>query len=358
LLFESSAHLIVTYQDLIGYRIPQVFPADAEFHSYRATSCLSLQGVQRILAYSASAAEEIALEFGAPRDEIAVVRLGVDASFFASCDGRDAEIAAGLGLPERYFFSVATDFPHKNLPCLLEAYALFRARWTDGTCPGLVLAGHLTGSRGGLYQDRQLHNRGPGVRFLGPVSPDQLRVLYQRAQALVFPSLYEGFGLPPLEAMAAGTPVIAMPVSSVPEVGGDCVLYPDGLSSGALGRAMERLSHDDQLRSALRDRGLKRVRLFTWEATAIRTVEVYRATVLRPSARALGMRRRLREAILSWGDSVNQRSGSPDGVSHHPVVGTEQPGIRTAWKALNGAVGRRIRREVTRLHLRSVGRSA
>ena len=77
------------------------------------------------------------------------------------------------------------------------------------------------------------------MTFLGPVMRDELRVLYQQATALVFPSLYEGFGLPPLEAMAAGTPVIAMRISAIPEVGGDAVLYPDGLSAAALAPAME-----------------------------------------------------------------------------------------------------------------------
>ena len=90
--------------------------------------------------------------------------------------------------------------------------------------------------------------------FLGPVAAHQLRVLYRRAEALVFASLYEGFGLPPLEAMAAGTPVIAMPCSAMPEVGGDGVLYCEGLSAAALSRAMERVAADERLRDELRQR--------------------------------------------------------------------------------------------------------
>ncbi len=235
LLYESSAHLVLTYQDLIGYRIPQVFPSDAEFYSYRATSCLSLQGIQRILAYSESAAREIVEEFGVPREEVVVVPLGVDAGLFSRRDPGDQAIIRKLRLPRRFFFSVATDFPHKNLPCLLEAYAMFRERWTLESCPGLVLAGYATSARGGFYQRIEAQSRRAGLSFLGPVSPDQLRVLYQESEALIFPSLYEGFGLPPLEAMAAGTAVIAMPISSVPEVGGDGVFYPDGFSADAPG---------------------------------------------------------------------------------------------------------------------------
>jgi glycosyltransferase involved in cell wall biosynthesis len=358
LLYGSSAHLVVTYQDLIGYRIPQVFPTDPEFQSYRATSGLSLQGVQRVLAYSESAAREIVEEFGIPEDEVVVVPLGVDAALFSARDPRDAAVRRALRVPTRYFFSVATDFPHKNLSALLAAYALFRKRWGEGTPPGLVLAGYATGGRGGFYERLESESRRDGLTLLGPVSADHLRVLYQHAEALVFPSLYEGFGLPPLEAMAAGTPVIAMPMSSVPEVGGDSVLYPDALSPDGLARAMQRLARDPALRDRLRARGLERVEQFRWETTARATLEVYRMAVLRPSDRSLGMRRRLFEAVLSWSESVVQGPACPGVISHHPVVATEPPGVRHAWKALNGAVQRRLLREIRRITPRSSRRSA
>jgi glycosyltransferase involved in cell wall biosynthesis len=353
LLYQSSAHLVLTYQDLIGYRIPLVFPNDAEHQSYRATSCLSLQGIQRILAYSESAAAEIVEEFGVSREDVTVVSLGVDADWFASQGPRDAAIQGTLRLPRRYFFSIATDFPHKNLPCLLDAYAAFRARWADGSPPNLVLAGYSTNARNGFYQHLASGSRTDGVIFLGPVSQERLRVLYQRSLALIFPSLYEGFGLPPLEAMAAGVPVIAMPISSIPEVGGDCALYPADLSPGALARAMERLAGDESLRASLRARGVERVRRFSWERTARETLEAYRSVVLRPSARSLAMRRRLRESILCWSASVVSRPSPALGAGSQPVIGVEPLGIRNAWKALHGAIHTRLRREAMRLHARS-----
>ena len=105
-----------------------------------------------------------------------------------------------------------------------------RRRWSDpGEPPGLIFVGRQTSIRGGCY--RQLASDPPaGVTYLGPTTDRQLRALYRSAEALVFPSVYEGFGLPILEAMAAGTPVIALPFSSVPELGGDAVLYADGTS--------------------------------------------------------------------------------------------------------------------------------
>jgi len=359
LLFGSSAHLVVTYQDMIGYQIPLVFPDDAGFDRYRSTSSLTLPAVQRILAYSENAGNEIAAEFGIPRADIAVVPLGVEARWFAHTEPHDGAIHRKLRLPDRYFFSLATDFPHKNLPNLLDAYAIMRSRWRDGEPPGLVLAGFRTGGRRGIYPELVSKAPGKGLVFLGPVSRDQLRVLYQRAVALVFPSLYEGFGLPPLEAMAAGTPVIAMPISAIPEVGGDCVLYPDGLSPNSLAGSMERLATDDALRERLRLRGLKRVEEFRWENTARSTLEVYRSAVRQPSDRSLQMRRLLRDAIFRWahrptpiqvGDSLAWAS------SVHRSQYEQSIGVKNAWKALNVAVSARLSRELRRLPLAGVHR--
>jgi glycosyltransferase involved in cell wall biosynthesis len=356
--FESSAHLVVTYQDLIGFNIPQVFPSDREFDQYRATSRLCLQGVQRVLAYSESAGREIESEFGIPSEDISVVPLGVDVARFTRRDTRDDSLRRKLRLPERFFFSLATDFPHKNLPNLLDAYATFRKRWSDGTPPGLVLAGHTSGARTAFYRHLSSVAAGPGVKFLGSVTSDQLRLLYQEAEALVFPSLYEGFGLPPLEAMAAGTPVIAMPVSAVPEVGGDSVFYSDSLSTADLARAMAKVASDEGLRDMLRARGLERAAQFRWEETASRTLAAYRKAVLRPSPRSLHMRRLLRQAILCWSEPLVQDAAKPDSFTHRPIVIPEAPGIKESWKSLNLAVQRRVRREIGRLRSASHRRTA
>jgi glycosyltransferase involved in cell wall biosynthesis len=382
LLFQSSAHVVLTYQDLIGYRVPLVFPSDAEYNQYRATSSLTLQAVQRILAYSESARGEITAEFGIPAEEIGVIPLGVEAAWFWHREKRDAGVGWRMRLPNRYFFSIATDFPHKNLPNLLDAYALFRSRWKDGEPPSLVLAGYTSSARTGFYPDLESKPLGMGLTLLGPVLRNELRVLYQNALALVFPSLYEGFGLPPLEAMAAGTPVIAMPLSSVPEVGGDSVLYPDGLSCDDLARAMESVAVNSALREELVSRGLDRVQQFRWEDTARDTVDAYRSAILHPSERSLQMRRLLRDAIIHWSeprhpqhpvvsysDSVNRLmqgggrhgEGGESRVSFNESVDrvTQEPlGIRNALSALNISLHRRLRREMRRFQPGSRQRSA
>lgn len=338
LLFESSAHVVITYQDLIGYRIPQVFSSDAEFDRYRATSSLSLQAVQRIIAYSESTGREICAEFGIPNEEITVTPLGVETDRFADRPPSDRAILVGLKMPARYFFSIATDFPHKNLSNLLEAYSVFRGRWRGSEPPRLVLAGYTSSARTCFYPNLESKPLDDGLIFLGPVTSDQLRVLYQNALALVFPSLYEGFGLPPLEAMAAGTPVIAMPFSSVTEVGGDSVLYPDGLSVVDLARAMESIATCESLRIDLRERGLKRVEQFRWENTARATLQAYRSAVMKPSPRSLQMRRNLREGILHWAAPPRHEGISLALETHHEPLAPESMDIGNAAPALDVVV--------------------
>ena len=356
LLYESSAHVIVTYQDLIAYRIPEVFPSEAEFANYGTTSALGLQAAQRILAYSETTATEIVDEFGIPRNDISVIALGVDRDWFARRSLEDSASVHNLNLPASFFLSVATDYPHKNLARLLEAYQLMRSTWVGHDCPGLVLVGHAMSAQSGRAHTLR-GSENDGVRYVGPVSAEQLRVLYQRAKALVFPSLYEGFGLPPLEAMAAGTPVIAMRISSIPDVVGDCALYPDGLSAAALAHAMERVAVDPGLQERLQRMGAGKVAEYSWSETARKTVETYQTTILEPSQRSLALRRQLREAIRNWSAHaihapILQASTIPDTSRRSTLPDPdhqELPGIRSAWRDLSGAVHRRIRREAKRI---------
>ena len=349
LLFESSAHVVITYMDLIGYRIPLSYPNDREHNQYRATSNLALQAVQRIIAFSESVSREITEEFGIPQCDIDVALLGVDAESFAHREPEDSSLLRKMKLPRRYFFSVATDFPHKNLANLVDAYKLFRDRWQDGNPPALVLAGNASSARAGYYRQLTSQPLPDGVYYLGPISSEKLRVLYQHAEAMVFPTLYEGFGLTPLEAMASGTPVIAMPVSSVPEVCGDCALYPDGHSPRALARAMEQMASDEELRGDFRDRGRARVELFRWERTARQTYDSYRKAVRHPSARSLDMRRRLLPAILSWPDAMQRHQDYQDHTAQLRMEASQSLGIKESWYSLNFALKRRIGQEIKHL---------
>ena len=179
---------------------------------------------------------------------------------------------------------------------------------------------------------------------------DQLQALYQSAEALVFPSVYEGLGLPVREALSVGTPVVAMPFSAIPEIGGDCILYPNGFSASDLAQALERLATDSPLRGELHERGPWMGRAVHLEKTARATLDVYRSAVLQPPSRSLGMPGFLREAILNWAVTCPSAGESLPYAQALPTVPPEEVGIINACRALNMAVHRRLRRELDRIH--------
>jgi alpha-1,3-rhamnosyl/mannosyltransferase len=177
-------------------------------------------------------------------------------------------------LPERYVLYLGSNKPHKNLIRLIEAWALLAEYGTRST---LLIAGtwdprhpepRLLARRLGLEN----------IRWLGPVPEPDIPALYAGATAFVFPSLYEGFGLPVLEAMACGTPVACSNTSSLPEVVGDAALLFDPTDAAGIAEALSRLMHDADLRADLRERTLRQAARFSWERTARATLTVYRQT--------------------------------------------------------------------------------
>ncbi len=180
-------------------------------------------------------------------------------------------------LDRDFVLFVSTIEPRKNLPGLLQAY---RKLLDDYKVPeGLVLAG----SRGWLseevYSMVETLNLEEHIRFLGRVPSEHLVYLYNAARLLVHPSFYEGFGLPPLEAMTCGTPTIVSNVSALPEVVGDAAILVDPHDIDGLTVAMWRVLTDEDLRTSLITKGLKRASLFSWERAAQETLNVYRRVV-------------------------------------------------------------------------------
>jgi glycosyltransferase involved in cell wall biosynthesis len=157
--------------------------------------------------------------------------------------------------------------PHKNLERLIEAFHLVRGEGFEQL--KLLIIGDQISKFPRL-------RRAVDVRFLGFVGDDTLAALYRLATVFVFPSLYEGFGLPPLEAMASGTPVVTSDVSSLPEVVGDAAVLVDPYSAKSIADGIQRVLVDPDLRETLRRRGLERARAFSWEASVRRTLDVYR----------------------------------------------------------------------------------
>jgi len=163
--------------------------------------------------------------------------------------------------------------PHKNLERLIEAFQLVRSRGLDHL--KLVLIGDDISKYASLRRAVHRHQLHKYVRFLGYLPEETLAVMYRLAGVFVFPSLYEGFGLPPLEAMASGTPVVTSNVSSLPEVAGDAAALVDPYDPGAIADGIYRVLTDDRLRRELRTKGLARARQFSWEASVRRVRDIY-----------------------------------------------------------------------------------
>jgi glycosyltransferase involved in cell wall biosynthesis len=182
------------------------------------------------------------------------------------------DTVARYGISRPYCLHVGTLQPRKNLGVLVEAWERLRAEVGE---PAQLL---LAGKRGWLYDDllKSVESRGLGdlVRFADYVEQEDLPALYSGALAFVFPSLYEGFGLPPLEAMSCGTPVLSSNASSLPEVVGDAGLLLDPNEPGAWADAVKRVMEDEGLRESLSRKGLERAAGFTWERCARETLGV------------------------------------------------------------------------------------
>src|SRR5258708_1599816 len=256
LFLHSPAIPVITFLDLIAYRAPALFASFDDHQQYRALSFASLHSAQAVLAISEHSRREIIDEFQLPPEMVHAVHLGVDAAFFGKQDRqKNLEVLRRRGIASSYFFCSGSDYPHKNLSLLLRGYAWLRSLWKGpGPVPGLVLIGRPSG--GGIFELGE--HPAQGVRSLGAVDRDDLPALYQEALAFVYPSSYEGFGLPILEAMAAGTPVLCSRLTSVPEVAGDAALYLDALSLHELAGRMLALATDADPRGRLVGGGRER----------------------------------------------------------------------------------------------------
>ncbi|MBN1135196.1 MAG: glycosyltransferase family 4 protein, partial [Anaerolineae bacterium] len=184
---------------------------------------------------------------------------------------------ADRGLPDRFILFVGTLEPRKNIARLIQAYAQL-----PGARPPLF----FVGGKGWFYDEVfalvERLNLGAEVRFVGYVPIDELPWWYNAAQMLVYPSLYEGFGLPPLEAMACGTPVVVSTASSLPEVVGQAGLLVDPTDTQGLATAMDQCLNDLDLRARMKALGLAQAAVFSWRETARRTVGSYRRAVMFP----------------------------------------------------------------------------
>lgn len=234
-----------------------------------------LERADRVIAVSENTRRDALRFYRLDPEKIEVIAEGVEARFKPDIEvARVSAVRRRYGLPERFVLCVSTIEPRKNLPTLLEAYAAVRPVHPE---VGLVIAG----ARGWLYERVFQRLRSLGLEQIttltGHVPDEDLPALFNAAEVFAYPSLFEGFGLPPLEAMACGVPVLCSNASSLPEVVGDAGLQLPPHDVGAWVAALRSVLDDAQLRADLHGRGLARARLFTWDAAARKTFEVYRS---------------------------------------------------------------------------------
>jgi len=270
----SPCPTVVTIYDLSFLHFPDRFPRLQRWYLTSQTG-RSCRRARRVITISESSRQDVHRFFGVPLAQIAVIYPGVDSMYRPLPAVEVAAFRQRGQLPARFVLHVGTLQPRKNIPLLLEAFALL-----PDSDVHLVLAG----GKGWLFdeifqrvQDLGLENR---VRFTGYVRDEDLPLWYNAADLFVFPSVYEGFGMPVVEAMACGTPVVASSASSMPEAMGEAGLLFDPQNVAELVDRMTTVLHDSQLSAKMRQQGQEHAAKFSWEQAGRETAVLYRQALL------------------------------------------------------------------------------
>src|SRR5262247_186903 len=271
--------VVVTIHDLAFERMPETFTRRGSFQ-LKLTVRRTAKKAARIATVSEYSRQDLLSVYKLPPEKVVVTYNGVESHFTPRPDlpNESQEIRSRYGISRDFLLAVGSLQPRKNLIRLIRAYAKLRGERAD-FAPQLVIVGRRLWLTHEIFDEVKRSRWAGDVILTGYVADEDLPALYRAARAFVYPSLFEGFGLPPLEAMACGTPVVTSDVSSLPEVTGAAALLVDPLDVDALADAIRRLWTDEDLRRDLRARGLSRVRRYTWDATARLTLEVYAAAM-------------------------------------------------------------------------------
>jgi len=270
---------IVTVHDVTFFRIPERYPLARRLYM-QAMTRLSARVADAIIVPSATVRDDVVATLRVSRERVHVVYEAASASYVPVAPDEARAVATRYGLEPPYVLSVGSREPGKNRVRLFEALARLRAEGCDAR---VAVAGQP--AWGAANEDEVVRRLGlrDAVRFLGYVPAADIPALYSAATAFVFPSLYEGFGLPVIEAMACGTPVLTSRVSATAEVAGDAALLVDPLSVDEIVGGLRRLLTDAVERARLRERGLVRAAQFSWARAAEETHMVYREAAERRS---------------------------------------------------------------------------
>lgn len=273
--FPWRGPLVVTVHDLSFVHHPESHPKDRLAHLARYLPA-TLERAAHVITDSETVRREAIAHFGLDPRRVTAIHLGVGREFIPRTAESTAPVLAKHGLAHGgYVLSVGTLEPRKNLALAIRAWASLPAEVRNGR--PLVVAGMKGWLNDSLMALVEKLERDAVVRFLGYVTQEDLPVLYAGALAMAYPSRYEGFGLPVVEAMACGVPVVTSSASCLPEVAGDAALLVDPDDEAGMADALRSLLGDEALRADLATRGAARARSFTWERCADETVTIYKA---------------------------------------------------------------------------------
>jgi len=276
---------VVTIHDCIHLMFPQYLPNRLAYAYARAQMWSAARRSDCILTVSEASKRDILHLFNVPPEKIVVVYNAIDSHFSVTpSEEAVSRVRERYQLDHKFVLYVGNIKPHKNLVRLIEAF--HQLRQGELADLKLLIIGDQISKLPSLRRAVHRHKLHKQVRFLGYVADDQLAILYRLASVFVFPSLYEGFGLPPLEAMASGTPVVASNVSSLPEVVGDAAVLVNPYDVDAIVDGLRRVLTDPALAAGMSRKGIERAREFSWERSVAKTWAVYQTIAGKASAPA------------------------------------------------------------------------
>ena len=273
--------LILTVHDLIPLHFPQYFSLRERFYFYQVLK-RGIKRAKKIIAVSQYTKKDILNNFKVEEEKIKVIPNAVS-KIFHPIDSLEKikKFKEKYSISQPYLLYVGNQKPHKNLEKLFQAFKLLKEKTKESYI--LVIAspppkaGRRTKAcRGLIHQARRTNKLDPSIIFLENISDEELPLLYNGAEVFVFPSLYEGFGLPPIEAMACGTPVVTSNTTSLPEVIGEAAITVNPQNSEEMAKEMNKVLGDAQLRNVLIKKGLERAKLFSINRLAKETLKVYK----------------------------------------------------------------------------------
>jgi glycosyltransferase involved in cell wall biosynthesis len=268
--------VVATIHDLSFEHLPETFKRRSRLQ-LRLTVRATARRAAHVIAPSEHTRRDLIETYGLDPARVSAIPLAASSHFRRVEDVSEVErVRRRYGITRDYVLAVGSVQPRKNLVRLVRAYSGLRRERGRSNLPQLVLVGKLAWLYGETLKAVEEEGVGDSVVMTGYVSEGDLPALYTGALCFAYPSYYEGFGLPPLEAMRCGTPVLTGDRTSLPEVVGDAGLLADPFDTGALARALARLIEDPALRADLGARGLSRAAAFDWRDTARMTLQVYR----------------------------------------------------------------------------------